>query len=466
MRLIVANNATSPLQIAVGVSDTDIYVDANDADKFPNPIFGQEYFKVTLDNRVTAQIEITHCVRRVGNRLYVERAKENTTAKTFETGTLVSNRVTRDTLTELLGAAFDWGSQYLGGLAYFPTVDNNGDPVTPGCMFYYTLTKTVYVWDGIDWRTFDKPAPASGQRLVYVKTTPVSQLSGVDAYGNTMNLSPSGLEPVEVYKNGIRLTQTLGGVSGDYTVDYTNNKILLSTTTSGTYHVDIYTPASELALGGVSTTKFEDLSAQFNGVTKTFDLKNGASGDAVVTTTNATIIALDGLVQEPGVAYTVSGSQIIFTTAPAANTPFWGLYNTSGDAAATIYVGETAPQNAFEGMVWYDKSAGVARPFIYIIDTSGDGFWVDFAPDRFGENALDAVAVTFDPLGTNIDPQATNVQAMAEDIDSRVQAIENDTSNSALIGDDDTLTGRMKLAVVTALPAQPDADTIYFIKSS
>lgn len=458
MRLLFANNATSPLQIAVGVSDTDVYVNANDAALYPSPVQGEEYFKVTLDNLATGQKEICHCTLREDDRLYVVRAQENTVATAFPVGTLVSNRATRDTFTELFGAAFDWGSQYLGGLNYYPTVDNNGDPVGAGCMFFHTGTKTVYVFDGADWRTFDKPAPTSGQRLVY--TTTGMELSGVDDYGNTMNLDTAGTEPVAVHKNGVRLVETRGAVIGGYTVDYANNKIDLTPGGSGTYHVDVLTPASELALGGVSTTKIEDISGSFDGTEKNFTLNNEASGQPVTTTANATTIAIDGVIQEPGVAYTIAGSTITFTIPPTSDATFWGMYNTSGDSAAVVYVGDSEPQNASEGWVWYDKSAGVARAFIYIVDASGDGFWVDLAPDRFGENATNASNVVYDNTVSEMD--AENVQ---EAIDELKALIPSTTENTPQISVEDELPNRMQLAVVTTLPAQPDPDTIYFIKS-
>ena len=72
----------------------------------------------------------------------------------------------------------------------------------------------------------------------------------------------------------------------------------------------------------------------FNGSTTTFNL---TSSSAAVTPANANslLISLNGVIQEPGVAYTVSGSQITFTVAPASTDTFFGVHltgATSGDS--------------------------------------------------------------------------------------------------------------------------------------
>jgi hypothetical protein len=67
----------------------------------------------------------------------------------------------------------------------------------------------------------------------------------------------------------------------------------------------------------------------FNGATTVFNLAVGA----VALTPNSAsslLISLNGVIQEPGVAYTVSGSQITFAAAPASNATFFGVHLTSG----------------------------------------------------------------------------------------------------------------------------------------
>ena len=75
--------------------------------------------------------------------------------------------------------------------------------------------------------------------------------------------------------------------------------------------------------------KLDDIASSFNGSTTTFNLTSG--GDAqVVQTETQLIVSLGGIIQEPQTDYTVSGSQISFTTAPL-----------SGDDHFAILLGDT-----------------------------------------------------------------------------------------------------------------------------
>lgn len=67
----------------------------------------------------------------------------------------------------------------------------------------------------------------------------------------------------------------------------------------------------------------------FNGSTTTFNL---TSGSVAVTPANANclLISLNGVIQEPGVSFTLSGSQITFSVAPASTDVFFGVHLTGG----------------------------------------------------------------------------------------------------------------------------------------
>jgi hypothetical protein len=67
----------------------------------------------------------------------------------------------------------------------------------------------------------------------------------------------------------------------------------------------------------------------FNGATTTFNL---TSGGVAVTPANANclLISLNGVIQEPGVSFTLSGSQITFNVAPATSDAFFGVHLTGG----------------------------------------------------------------------------------------------------------------------------------------
>lgn len=113
-----------------------------------------------------------------------------------------------------------------------------------------------------------------------------------------------------------------------------------------------YSPAS------ASNIKIlDDISGSFNDSTQTFAL---ASNGVSLTPANAQslLITLGGVVQEPGVDYTVSTSNITFTTAPSAALSFSGV--SLGPAVPITY--------ANDGNIYVRKTytgAGTTGPFAF-----------------------------------------------------------------------------------------------------
>jgi hypothetical protein len=68
----------------------------------------------------------------------------------------------------------------------------------------------------------------------------------------------------------------------------------------------------------------DDISGSFDDVTQTFPLTT--SGFALSVVNNASLrISLGGVIQSPGVDYSVSGTNIVFTTAPESGLSFSGI---------------------------------------------------------------------------------------------------------------------------------------------
>jgi len=72
----------------------------------------------------------------------------------------------------------------------------------------------------------------------------------------------------------------------------------------------------------------------FNGSTTTFALVSGSTAVTPLNA-NALLISLNGVIQEPGVSFTVSGSNITFSVAPAATDTFFGVHITTGGTTPT-----------------------------------------------------------------------------------------------------------------------------------
>jgi len=68
----------------------------------------------------------------------------------------------------------------------------------------------------------------------------------------------------------------------------------------------------------------DDVSSGFDGSDVTFTLQHNSSNITPGTEQNL-LIAVDGVVQEPQSAFTISGSTLTFTSAPASGASFWGV---------------------------------------------------------------------------------------------------------------------------------------------
>jgi len=92
----------------------------------------------------------------------------------------------------------------------------------------------------------------------------------------------------------------------------------------------------------------------FNGVQQTFDITiSGVPFNPP--TAFAMMVSLNGVIQNPGVNFSISGSQISFAIAPVALTPFFGLL--FGD---TLYTGTPSDATVTnskiaQGTINYDR---------------------------------------------------------------------------------------------------------------
>ena len=68
----------------------------------------------------------------------------------------------------------------------------------------------------------------------------------------------------------------------------------------------------------------DDISSSFNGSTTAFTLQVN-SQNVSPGSSNAIIVSLGGVIQNPGTDYTINSSTITFTTAPASGLSFFGL---------------------------------------------------------------------------------------------------------------------------------------------
>lgn len=123
-------------------------------------------------------------------------------------------------------------------------------------------------------------------------------------------------------------------------IDFPTSPTLGNTITSGnvvwTWNGASWEAASISLYGGFN--KLDDISSQFNGSTTSFAIRRGGVAITPYAATNL-VISINGVIQEPNIAYTVSGSTItFFEEAPQAGSTFFGvMLGDIGSVATTVY---------------------------------------------------------------------------------------------------------------------------------
>ena len=153
--------------------------------------------------------------------------------------------------------------------------------------------------------------------------------------------------------------------------------------------------------------ELNDVSGSFNGSTTQFALTTRIGGIAITPVVESSLlISLDGVIQEPTTDYTVSGTNITFTTAPASTVSFFGVVMgrqldvgtpsdgtvTQAKLASTFMTGAT------------DIGAAIADADLMFIDDGAGGNLRKATMSRFktyvAASASDPASADGDALGT------------------------------------------------------------------
>lgn len=330
------NNAVSTSVDSLANDAGSIQLRAGDGAMFPS---GAE-FRLTLEDRRIwpVQREIVHCTSRSGDTLYIRRAQEGTTAKHFLVGYTISNRITAGALNVIMQSGQTLTEYWLGVHSVPPTVGNDGGPIPTGAMYFNSTTYLTYTWDGTAWRSLLVPQNALTIRLFYVATGGETEFGETpDLRGFTLQLNEIDQAPVMVYRNGELLWIADGtGARGDYTVDWVDNKIVLTTpaVAGDEYELDQLVPTSRLPPAATDTRPLRDINLDpvtglpgyIDGVRSDFPLKDPDGLDLTIDDPYQLGIFLDGVHQRPMADYTVASSTLHFLEVPPAGTTFWGFY--------------------------------------------------------------------------------------------------------------------------------------------
>lgn len=102
LTLLAANNAQSVITSGINSSATSLTVATGAGDLFPQPVAGVSYFKLTLTDSATEQLnEIVHVTARTGDTFTIVRAQEGTTARAWSANDIVANMLTAGSIALL-----------------------------------------------------------------------------------------------------------------------------------------------------------------------------------------------------------------------------------------------------------------------------------------------------------------------------------------------------------------------------
>ena len=108
-----------------------------------------------------------------------------------------------------------------------------------------------------------------------------------------------------------------------------------------------------------SMRQLDDISSGFDGsdTTHTMQINSVDVDQSVVGDVNQLILSLGGVIQNPGTDFTVSGSTLTFTTAPAANTSFFCVVIGGGGGFATPGDQTVVSTKMSVSSLWSDSDA-------------------------------------------------------------------------------------------------------------
>ena len=269
-----------------------------------------------------------------------------------------------NTQTQLRYDNFD--DRYLGSKAVEPSVDNDGDPLITGAMYFDTTDNLMYVWTGTGWVNV---TPSS--------TITVSQITDLTTTANELNvLDVSTQTPTD----GQVLTyDTTNGLNWE-TPSTEQNDLTASVTWANVPDANITQSSvtQHQAALSITESQISDLShttsLPFASITSTPTTLTGYGITDAATSAQGALA--DSALQSADIGVTVQGYDVDTLKADVADTltaPFRGTVTTDNDlsfdmnatnffkctpttTAALTFTNITAGQS---GNIWLDNSAGV-----------------------------------------------------------------------------------------------------------
>ena len=156
-------------------------------------------------------------------------------------------------------ASYDsFDDRYLGAKASDPTLDNDGDALLTGALYYDSTNSVMKVYSGSEWNNASSSISGIKSNFYYTATSGQTAFSGTDDNSNSLVIDKSEL--INVYMNGVRLHED------DYTISVGTNTVTLATgaATGDLIYLEVFgnfagQSGAEVAITGGSITGLTEL---------------------------------------------------------------------------------------------------------------------------------------------------------------------------------------------------------------
>ena len=230
---LFTNNAYSTLAGGISDSATSIVVAAGEGARFPTPT-GSDYFYATLID-TSNNLEIVKVTARSTDTLTATRGAESTTARAFSTADRIELRVTAGGLTDLttyMESLIDiFDDLYLGAKSSDPALDNDGNALADGALYFNTTDNLLQVYD-LGNTTWNATSPTAAQ------LTDITTVAGISAdvtqavTDSAVITTVAGISANVTTVAGISANvTTVAGISADVTQAATDSAVI--TTVAG-----------------------------------------------------------------------------------------------------------------------------------------------------------------------------------------------------------------------------------------
>ena len=129
-------------------------------------------------------------------------SNSETNAATSATNAATSATEASTSATNAAASYDSFDDRYLGAKSSAPTVDNDGDALITGALYFDTTANEMRVYDGSSWAAAGSAVNGTSGRFVYTATAGQTTFSGADDNGATLAYD-TGF--IDVYLNGVKM---------------------------------------------------------------------------------------------------------------------------------------------------------------------------------------------------------------------------------------------------------------------